>query len=630
MKIIITQVMIYMGIALMALNIYKYVRFSHEISARGNWKREANILRLPVILLFLFLIGYIAVALFGHPDLVVAGILFGGSIFVFIMVVLMRRIERRIQINEHMQAEMEAAKLESEAKTRFLSNMSHEIRTPMNAIIGLDNIALRDPDLKPKTRDQLEKIGASARHLLALINDILDMSRIESGRMVLKNEEFSSREFIDQVNVIINGQCDDKGLDYECSIVGNLDDYYFGDEMKLKQILINILGNSVKFTDPSGKVSFVVSQLSQNDESRTLQFVMKDTGIGMDKEFIPSLFEAFSQEDSTTTNKYGGSGLGMAIAKKYAEMMNGDIQVESEKGVGSVFTVTVQLGKSERRCQDDEDIVLPDNLRALVVDDDEIACEHALYVLSSMGIQTEYTTHAPDTIDMFKKAEDEGKPYDIVVTDYKMPKTDGLELAKQLRGINSETIIVMLTGYTWDLIEDEAKSDGIDIIMAKPLFADVFLHNILGILEEKGRAAHSEHPDDGNDENPLAGIRVLIAEDVEANAEILADILELEDIHSERAENGQIAVDMFSSHPAGYYDAILMDVRMPVMDGLTATQKIRALERDDAKTIAIIAMTANVFDEDVERSLNAGMNAHLSKPVEPDKIFAELKKQLNR
>ena len=631
MKIIFTQVMIYLGIALMVLNIFKYVRFSREISARGDWKREVNILRLPVILLFLFLFGYIAVALFGHPDLVTAGILFGGSIFVFIMVLLMRRIERRIQINGQIQAEMEAVKLESVAKTRFLSNMSHEIRTPMNAIIGLDNLALRDPDLKPKTRDQLEKIGSSANHLLELINDILDMSRIESGRVVLKNEEFSFRKFIDQVSIIIHGQCMDKGLNYECSIEGHLNDYYFGDPMKLKQILINILGNSVKFTDSPGTVSLTVRQLSQNEENCTLQFVMKDTGIGMDEEYIPKLFEAFSQEDATTTNQYGGSGLGMAITKNFAELMNGSIEVESKKGVGSVFTVTVELGKSNQSYQSKHGLVLPNDLRALVVDDDEIACEHAILALNAMEIEAVCSTSPEEALELFKTAEDNGKSYNIVITDYKMPDTNGLELTKKLREIGgNKTIVIMLTGYDVDLIEEDAKKQGTDIMMSKPLFADVLLQNILAGLEMKSEIDEDEKADNNSEEHNLAGCRVLIAEDVDANAEILADILELEEIISERAENGQLAVGMFNASEEGYYDAILMDVRMPVMDGLSATKTIRSLDREDAKQIPIIAMTANVFDEDVELSLNAGMNAHLSKPVEPEKIFSELKKQLNR
>ena len=294
-------------------------------------------------------------------------------------------------------AEKTLAEESSRAKTSFLSNMSHEIRTPMNAIIGLDNIALKEPDLPPKTRDQLEKIGASANHLLGLINDILDMSRIESGRMVLKDEEFLFKDFLNQVNVIINGQCQDKGLEYNCDIIGHVSDYYVGDDMKLKQILINILGNSVKFTNAPGTVTLQVAQLGpeaipgadgQGAGRCAMRFVMKDTGIGMDKEFIPQLFEAFSQEDATTTNRYGGSGLGMAITKSFIDMMDGNVVVESEKGVGSTFTVTVALGVSDRSLQQEGLHDLSEELNVIVVDDDVVACEHARLVLENVGIHS--------------------------------------------------------------------------------------------------------------------------------------------------------------------------------------------------------------------------------------------------
>ena len=525
---------------------------------------------------------------------------------------------------KQMEVEKALAEESSRAKTSFLSNMSHEIRTPMNAIIGLDNIALRDPDLPPRTREHLEKIGASADHLLGLINDILDMSRIESGRMVLKNEEFSFREFLDQINIIINGQCQDKGLHYDCHIIGEVNDYYFGDDMKLKQVMINILGNSVKFTNTPGSVSLTVEQTAQADGRCTLRFVMQDTGIGMDKAYIPKIFESFSQEDGTTTNKYGGSGLGMAITKNFVEMMNGEILVESEKGVGSVFTVTVELATSDRSAKDEHGMELPAGLRAVIVDDDEIACEHTQLVLKALGIESDVYMDGKTAEDSLRKAYDAGKPYDLLLTDYRMPEMNGLELTRLVHAFDhGETVVIMLTGYNWDSIEDEAKTDGVDSILAKPLFPDILLHEIHRILS--GKTGHQEpnvEPVTADSaEEILAGRRVLMAEDVEQNAEILADLLELEEIESEHAWNGKEAVQMFSDSEAGYYDAILMDVRMPEMDGLTAARTIRALERPDAKTIPIIAMTANVFDEDIERSLQAGMNAHLSKPVEPEKMY---------
>ena len=375
------------------------------------------------------------------------------------------------------------------AKTAFLSSMSHEIRTPMNAIIGLDNIALHDTSLSPQTHDELEKIGSSARHLLALINDILDMSRIESGRMVLKNETFSFLEMLRQINVIIHGQCEDKGLDYVCEQVEPMDEYFAGDDLRLKQVLINILGNAVKFTDAPGTVSFTVEQQDCPDATAQMHFIIRDTGIGMDPEFIPRLFDPFSQEDATTTNRYGGSGLGMAITKNMIDLMGGQIEVESEKGRGTTFTILIPLKKAE--------------------------------------------------------------PPEIT--------------------------------------------------------------------------AEAEEP-----EFSLAGLHMLIAEDVELNAEILTDLLEMEDMTTEWAENGQRAVELFEHSGRGHFSAILMDMRMPVMDGLTATRKIRQLNHPDAQTIPIIALTANAFEEDVKQCLQAGMNAHLSKPVDIERLKALLGKMLTQ
>ena len=545
-------------------------------------------------------------------------------IILFDIYSLMQKRERQIEVEKVLAEES------SRAKTSFLSNMSHEIRTPMNAIIGLDNIALRDPDLTPRTREHLEKIGASAKHLLGLINDILDMSRIESGRVVLKNEEFSFREFLDQINIIINGQCVDKGLHYHCHIVGHVGDYYYGDDMKLKQVLINILGNSVKFTEPPGEVTLTVEQTAEFEGTCVLRFTMQDTGIGMDPEFIPTIFEAFSQEDSTTTNRYGGSGLGMAITKNFVEMMNGEIKVESEKGVGSVFTVTVSLKTSDRVAHKESAVSLPEGVRAMVVDDDEIACEHAQVVLRALGIESDTSTDPMGALDAVRKAYASGNAYGLLLTDYKMPDMNGLDLTRSVRSFDDgTTVIILLTGYNWDIIEDEAKVDGVDGIMAKPLFSDSLLHTIHTAYLNKGGVELVEVVEDVEEEAPernLAGRRVLMAEDVEQNAEILEDLLDLEDIMAEHAVNGQVAVDMFSASSAGYYDAILMDVRMPVMDGLTAARTIRDLDRPDAKVIPIIAMTANVFDEDVERSLQAGMNAHLSKPVEPERLYDTMAK----
>lgn len=385
-------------------------------------------------------------------------------------------------------ASAEEAHSANQAKTRFLSRMSHEIRTPINAIIGLDTLALHDESISPRTRDVLNKIGASARHLLAIVNDILDMSRIESGRMPLKEEEFSFPELLEQINIIISGQCEEKGLTFDCKALEPYHETYIGDGMKLKQVLINILGNSVKFTETPGLVTFTAEEKADKDNKVTMHFTIRDTGIGMDQEYLPKLFEAFTQEDTANTSQYGGSGLGMTITKSFIDMMGGEIYVESKKGTGTTFTVLIPL--------------IPVN-------------------------ETES-----------KKSEEETIPEQI----------------------------------------------------------------------------------------DLNGLHMLIAEDQEMNAEILMDLLEMENVSSEWAENGQDAVELFEKNEPGHFDAILMDMRMPVMDGLTATQTIRKLSRPDAQVIPIIALSANAFEEDVKQCLHAGMNEHLSKPVDIDR----LKETLNR
>ena len=412
----------------------------------------------------------------------------------YIVILINRLIRWQEDVNRRLTEAATAAENANRAKSQFLSQMSHEIRTPMNAIIGLDSIALRNEEISPRTRDELEKIGFSARHLLSLINDILDMSRIESGRMTLKNERFSFREILSQVRIIINGQCEDKGLRFVCNLAEPLDEYFTGDDLKLKQVLINILGNSVKFTDPPGVITFTVEQADgPDDDTALLRFTMEDTGIGMDKDFIPKLFEAFSQEDAGSTNRYGGSGLGMAITKSIVEMMGGEIKVESEKGLGSTFIVSVALGR---------------------------------------------------------------------VREQERPQTPS----------------------------DEARAESVSV----------------------------------------DGLHLLIAEDQAMNAEILADLLEMEGMTSEWVENGQRTVELFEQHEQGHFDAILMDMRMPVMDGLAATQAIRRLPRPDAASIPIIALTANAFEKDVKLCLQAGMNAHLSKPVDMELLKATLGKLLTR
>ncbi len=526
------------------------------------------------------------------------------------------------QVMEHREALSDALKTADQAnraKSAFLSSMSHEIRTPMNAIIGLDNIALNDPETTPKIKGYLEKIGSSAEHLLNVINDILDMSRIESGRMTLRNEEFSFSKLLEAINTLYSGQCGDKNIEYNCRIIGQVDNYYIGDNMKLRQVLINILGNAVKFTEPGGKVSMTVERIAQYEKQTTIRFIISDTGIGMSKEFLPYIFDTFSQEDSSSTNKYGSSGLGMAISKSIVEMMNGNIQATSEKGKGSTFTVTITLADSPRSFKHEtkEEIHLSD-MSALVVDDDEIACENSKLMLCQAGVMAEVAHSGKEAVEMVKLRHARRQPYNLILVDWKMPDMDGVETTRQMRAIvGNESAIIILTAYRWDDVYEEALQAGVDSFVSKPIFIDEVMEEYKSAMKKKESEPKKKKAD-------LAGKRILLAEDMQVNAEIMMMVLMMRNMETDHAENGQIAVDKFKDHPAGYYAAVLMDMRMPVMDGLEATRKIRALDREDAKRIPIIALTANAFDEDVQRSMQAGLNAHLSKPVQPDVLFETL------
>lgn len=529
-------------------------------------------------------------------------------------------MEEKIRINALLSDALAAAEQANKAKTAFLSNMSHEIRTPMNAIIGLDSIALNDPETPEKTKGYLKRIGDSADHLLELINDILDMSRIESGRMAIKNEEFSFREMLKAVNNMMSGQCQEKGIEYKCHISGDVEDYYVGDMTKIRQVLINVLGNAVKFTD-EGSVTLNVKKTAGFDRKSTMLFEITDTGIGISEEFMPHLFDTFAQEDSSNTSKYGSSGLGLSITKNIVEMMNGSIEVRSKKGQGTSFYITITLTDSDRRDQDASELLIqPDQMNVLIVDDDEIACEHAKLVLGQAGIFAETVTSGSKAVEMVKLRHARRNPYNLILIDWKMPEMDGIDTTKEIRKIvGNESAIIILTAYRWDDILEEALEAGIDSFIAKPIFANVVIEEFKTALNKK-----KQRYTESRKKTELAGKRILLAEDMQVNAEIMLMVLEMKGVIVDIAENGRIALEKFESSEAGYYNAILMDMRMPEMDGLEASKRIRGLEREDAKTVPIIALTANAFDEDVQRSLQAGMNAHLSKPVQPEVLYETL------
>lgn len=458
-----------------------------------------------------------------------------GACFVNVDVETRKAMEQ----NQALQEALKAAEAANKAKTAFLSNMSHEIRTPMNAIIGLDNIALNDPSISDATREHLEKIGTSAHHLLGIINDILDMSRIESGRMSIKHEEFSFSKALEQVNTMISGQCREKGLHYECRTKGQIDEYYIGDGMKLRQVMINILGNAVKFTPEGGTVTFNIEDVVKMDGKATLRFTISDTGIGMSKEYLPKLFDAFSQEDSSTTNKYGSTGLGMPITKSIVELMNGHIEVESEKGIGTTFTLTITLDQSNHTISAGDDIEpRPHEMSVLVVDDDRIACEHAQVILGQVGISCEVVLSGKDSVEMVKMRHARREDYNLILVDWKMPEMDGLETTRQIRAIvGDHTPIIILTSYSWEEIEEEARDAGVDTFSTKPLFAGTVMDEFREAFGRKNAKLIKETAG-------LTGHRVLLAEDVMVNAEIMMMVLAMREMQVEHAENGRIAVDL--------------------------------------------------------------------------------------
>ena len=532
-------------------------------------------------------------------------------------------IHKEQQQKEELAMALVAAEQANAAKSDFLSRMSHEIRTPMNAIIGMSTIAAQSIGDDEQVADCISKIGISSRFLLSLINDILDMSRIESGKMLLKNEKIPTEEFLNGINSICYGQAAAKGLEYECIVDPVMDDYYIGDAMKLQQVLINILSNAIKFTNEGGKVTFSAYQRKRSKNSAHLRFTVNDTGVGMSEEFISQIFEPFSQESIGTTAIYGGTGLGLAISKNIVDMMDGKIAVRSIKGLGSEFTIDVKLGITEEeklRHNQAKASLNFSHLKTLVVDDDVAVCESAMATLKEMGIKAEWVDSGRKAIERVEELWNAKKYFDMILIDWKMPEMDGIETARRIRKIvGPDVTIIIMTAYDWIAIEHEAKLAGVNLLMSKPMFKSSLVSAFARALNEK----EEEKPVEAN-EFDFTGKRVLLAEDNQINTEVALMLLESKGFTVDTAENGLRALEKFSKSEAGYYDAILMDIRMPLMDGLAATTNIRHLSNEDARKIPIIAMTANAFDDDIEKSKAAGMNAHLAKPIEPERLYQVL------
>ncbi len=533
-----------------------------------------------------------------------------------------------LRIKELEQAHRDAEHA-NRAKSEFLSSMSHDIRTPMNAIVGMTAIATANIDNTLQVQDCLKKISLSSRHLLGLVNDVLDMSKIESGKMTLSMELVSLREVMDSLVCIVQPQVKAKRQHFDVFIHDIEVENVYCDGVHLNQVLLNLLSNAVKFTPEEGEIHVAMYQelLPQRDTHVRIHLEVRDTGIGMTPEFRNHIFESFSREDSTRVHKTEGSGLGMAITKHIVDTMDGKIQVESEKGKGTTFYVTLDLEKAPA---EELDMILP-SWKMLVVDDDKQLCDSAVNALRTIGVTADYTLDGETAVRMVEEHFNRGDEYQIILLDWKLPGMDGIETAKMIRRQLGENIpILLISAYDWSDIEDRAKEAGISGFISKPLFKSTLYHGLRQYMGD-GKTEIKQEPkvETQEEEQEFAGVKILLAEDNDLNWEIAEALLSDLGMELDWAENGQICVDMFEKSEEGYYDAVLMDIRMPVMTGYEAARAIRALNRSDAD-IPIIAMTADAFSEDIQHCLECGMNAHIAKPIDIKVVVSQLKKYMRK
>jgi len=516
------------------------------------------------------------------------------------------------------------AEIASKSKGEFLSNMSHDIRTPMNAIVGMTAIATAHMDDPQQVRNCLKKITLSSRHLLGLINDVLDMSKIESGKMTLNEEFVSLREIMESIVSIIQPQVKAKHQKFDISIFNILSENVHCDSVRLNQVLLNLLSNAIKFTPENGTIQvFLYEEASpKGDEYVRIRIQVKDNGIGMSEEFRQHIFESFAREDNKRIHRTEGTGLGMAITKYIVDAMKGEITVKSKQGVGTEFQVVLDLMRAEERV---EDMVLPDWLM-LVVDDDRQLCESTVDSLRSIGIRAEWVMDGEDAVKMATRHHSEHKDYHVILLDWKLPGMDGIQTARELRRqLGDDVPILLISAYDWSEIEEEARAAGISGFLMKPLFRSTLFYGLKPYMD-----AEDEHARHVEEESTLqfCNRRVLVAEDNELNWEVAYELLRNLGLELEWAENGEVCIDLFRNSEPGYYDAILMDIRMPIRNGYEATDAIRAMNRPDA-TLPIIAMTADAYSDDIQKCLSHGMNAHVAKPIDIDEIARILKKYLN-
>ena len=522
-------------------------------------------------------------------------------------------------------SELEKARKEAvhanKAKSEFLSNMSHDIRTPMNAIVGMTAIATANIDDRQQVQNCLKKITLSSRHLLGLINDVLDMSKIESGKLTLNVDQVSLREVMDSIVSIAQPQVRSKHQQFDVFIHDISTENVCCDSIRLNQVLLNILGNALKFTPDGGliQVSLYEEDSPKGEEYVRTHIIVKDNGIGMTQEFKEKIFESFVREDSARVRRTEGSGLGMAITKYIVDTMGGTIEVESELGKGSEFHVTLDLERAETP---EEEMILPE-WNILVVDDDQQLCESTTASLKSIGVKADWALTAEGALEMLEHRAQLRDHYHIILLDWKLPDMDGVAAAKEIRRrFGSETPIMLISAYDWSEIEADAREAGITGFISKPLFRSTLFYGLKPFVENAGVPSEQCHEEKYAD---FTGRRVLLAEDNDLNWEIASELLSSLGMELDWAENGKICVEKFLASPPGFYDAVLMDLRMPVMTGYEATAAIRALDRPD-RDIPIIAMTADAFSEDIKKCLDAGMNAHVAKPIDIRELSRLLEK----
>lgn len=546
-----------------------------------------------------------------------------GTILVGILIIfiLYFRMSQQ-QLKELNKAKKEAVEA-NKAKSEFLSNMSHDIRTPMNGIVGMTAIAVANIEDTARVKDCLTKITLSSKHLLGLINDVLDMSKIESGKLTLNIHQISLRETMESIVNIVQPQIKAKNQHFDIFIQRIQTENVFCDSVRLNQVLINLLSNAIKFTPEDGSIRIYLEQEASpiGENYIRCHFKVKDSGIGMTKEFQEKIFEKFSREQKDQVYKTEGTGLGMAITKYIIDTMGGTVQLNSTPGKGSEFHITLDLEKAFTK---EEDMLLPP-WNVLVADNNEDLCQSAVFSLKEIGINAEWALSGKMAIEMVKKRHQEDNDYQIVLLDWKMPDMDGLETMREIRKQVGDNIpILIISAYDWSDIEEEALKAGASGFISKPLFKSNLYLGLSSFMLEKD----TEELNQKEKEQSFTGKRILLAEDNDLNWEIAEDILSEAGFELERAENGQICVEKFKNSEVGYYDVILMDIRMPVMSGYDAAKEIRAMKERADVNLPIIAMTADAFSEDIQHSLECGMNEHISKPIDVDRLIQILRKYL--